>query len=813
MDLLEKKRLEFELKKVKDEIQELANKEAETDLEIRIAKDEIAEIDENIYNLRLERDEKSKRQAVVPEVAEVIKETPIDTSQSNKDSYEMTLFLKSAFNEILKQKFEEIEQVEKQKMDEIKAERRIEGPDKPHVNAVHVILKLTDLDNQKENFEANYFEKNLMELRYSFRVSCLTSMERIKTEACNFWGVNSKEYQLYWWNNNILKDLKNNEDNSVDQCIDLYSITKAEFYLLKDGSEQIKEFREIEKRQFVALDAVTPEKKELLDNMKTRESILVSYLGLNYLYKNYGTPKERCEVTKQIHTNFLSAFIVLSLLILSFITFFYKRNTALMSYLSGGSEFTYMNPTDSNSIAFEQVTTMVKFNMFFQNTTGNFLFNSKGFKKRNYVNYLRIRTLKTLTLNCPYPSSIACYNPQFSQSTVNTSDFSYPGSTTKWTYASAQDNGELYTINGFYSDYDGSGIKNDFPVRNLPITDFNSFLQTAFSYKYFFGNNRATIIKYSFYNAAVDLIGYTTILFENSVTGGISPTLLSNRVFPPSLMETPLEKAMFGIDITKIVLSIYFLAGFSVYLGWHISNGSFISIYCLLDCVGELMIPIGFIMIVIFTNSFSSMNYASVIGDPKFTDLDGYVVIYDSIYMLEAIMLMTLMYRQLCVFRNVHYIDVIYSTIMNSFAMLVYFSIALTIFIIGCAFILQAMWGVFLSNFCFFGGTLYSILLMMQGNADYSGWIHRSNQWSILVFILTFLWLIYLLSPIYIPILAESYRITTLEIGYPETLKKRRWGPRGYFVWLFSCCPISVRILLGVYQEGGEEEEEKKNEK
>ncbi len=207
------------------------------------------------------------------------------------------------------------------------------------------------------------------------------------------------------------------------------------------------------------------------------------------------------------------------------------------------------------------------------------------------------------------------------------------------------------------------------------------------------------------------------------------------------------------------------------------------------------------ITIVALTNTFSKKSVADVVNPTEFKDLPNQPIYCDMIFGMEAMVMLLLVARIFCVFRLNLYFDLIISTFGTAFHFLVAFAFYFIAIVCCCAMITQVLWGTIAMQFTEFWRALFNVFLTFGGNMKYSTWLHKSSSWSYVYFVLVFLWVAFLFPFVFIGIYLESYRITALELGYPETCKKKKWGPKNYLAWVLACCPNSLRHRLGVDDE------------
>jgi len=229
---------------------------------------------------------------------------------------------------------------------------------------------------------------------------------------------------------------------------------------------------------------------------------------------------------------------------------------------------------------------------------------------------------------------------------------------------------------------------------------------------------------------------------------------------------------------------------------------------CLTDAISYLIIPGLIVAIIILCSKFSKYSATELVGKGRAKDFTTQADIYDTIFALEACVIFILVYKLVCVFRLNPYIDMIYLAVYHSVGMLISYGVILFVFLAACTTLTQAMWGSFTYNYRSFIYGFYYTTINLLGGGNYSSWIYKSSNWSIVFYFFFFIWGVLLLPHVCIGIFAESYRIAALEQGYPEAKKPQKWGLRKYAMWALSCCPLGVRHKMGLTEPGAENADE-----
>eukprot|EP00826_Nyctotherus_ovalis_P045747 TRINITY_DN5092_c0_g1_i3.p1 TRINITY_DN5092_c0_g1~~TRINITY_DN5092_c0_g1_i3.p1 ORF type:complete len:240 (+),score=67.17 TRINITY_DN5092_c0_g1_i3:369-1088(+) len=234
----------------------------------------------------------------------------------------------------------------------------------------------------------------------------------------------------------------------------------------------------------------------------------------------------------------------------------------------------------------------------------------------------------------------------------------------------------------------------------------------------------------------------------------------------------------------------------------------FWTLNCFFDCIGYLMLPAFLITIPILVQKVSRHNADKLIGEAKTKDLTDYPLTYDALSAIEAATLFVIIYRMLCLFRINRYFDITYQTIMGSFRLFVPYVVVTLVILLSCAALTQSLWGTFNNEYRSFGSAfLHTTIAAMEGpETDF--WMFKSSDWSVVYFLCFFIWVTLLIPSACIGVFIETYRITTLKLGYPEQYKEERWDLKGYLQWLFQCCPVGLRNKFGLNDEAQDEANE-----
>ena len=123
----------------------------------------------------------------------------------------------------------------------------------------------------------------MYELTHSFKVSKLTTIERLKIEACDYWGINSSNYELYYISKNDNSEyipIGDHKDCIVDTYVRNNNITEVIFYLLNNNSKLINS--EIKESDIpISFSNIKTIGMKQDEDLKERVKILSRYHGVN----------------------------------------------------------------------------------------------------------------------------------------------------------------------------------------------------------------------------------------------------------------------------------------------------------------------------------------------------------------------------------------------------------------------------------------------------------------------------------------------------------------------------------------------------
>jgi membrane-bound metal-dependent hydrolase YbcI (DUF457 family) len=175
--------------------------------------------------------------------------------------------------------------------------------------------------------------------------------------------------------------------------------------------------------------------------------------------------------------------------------------------------------------------------------------------------------------------------------------------------------------------------------------------------------------------------------------------------------------------------------------------------------------------------------------------------LYDALFAIEVTILAVVIYRFLCIFRINNYFNILYLTVMDCFGLFLPYVVVLVTILCSCAVFTQSLWGTFNDRYRSFGRAFLSNTLALIGGPDINFWLFQASDWSVVYFLVFFIWITLLLPSVCIGIFMESYRIMNLKMGYPDTKKEESWGFKDYLKWLFQCCPMCLKNKMGLADE------------
>ena len=80
-------------------------------------------------------------------------------------------------------------------IEETRLKSQLESLGRPYINAVQIKVLQTEIDGANDQETEGFAEK--LFYTTTFRVSKLTDFIILKKEACDFWGLNHKNYSFY----------------------------------------------------------------------------------------------------------------------------------------------------------------------------------------------------------------------------------------------------------------------------------------------------------------------------------------------------------------------------------------------------------------------------------------------------------------------------------------------------------------------------------------------------------------------------------------------------------------------------------------
>jgi len=267
----------------------------------------------------------------------------------------------------------------------------------------------------------------MVELTHSFRISSLTSLDRLRLDAADYWGINASKYEFYYlayakptepgargeW---VLTSLSEYKDLTVDKCIGKVNMRIAVLFLMRLDSNLLNANRQEKKDK---KDKKSPEKVNSnalhKEDLLEREKTLCMYHGLNFLHQSYDD-REIFEYSKGWHTHLATLIFTAILLIVSAVTLAGRRDVTKMFWLTNMSEawmrqhMWYIHADD--------VKTSYEFQKFLELTFTDNIFGNDQFRQYNYINIMQLRGLRTKSYQCKVNNSMPCYYSSYNTKTA-----------------------------------------------------------------------------------------------------------------------------------------------------------------------------------------------------------------------------------------------------------------------------------------------------------------------------------------------------------------------------------------------------------
>lgn len=636
----------------------------------------------------------------------------------------------------------------------------------------------------------------------TFRISGTTTLTDLKEEACKFWSINEKEMRLRSKNKEISEaDLKQRVEQYVakNAVPPEFSLSSSSFTGVESGNSTAAQE---DKKQ-----ADVQHKLENITKQDQLDRTLDNFLGLKRympvpVFHSSTDASDRMVSTKSRDSSFCTLLFLLLVAFLSLYIILVRRNitedywhqqevrNALEKNLSLSTKNFYKLVYLEDIYEYlKQIVAPAFFSLTIEDA-------AKG--SSDYVGPVRLRQMRSKTVDCILKDdldidSYDCYYQSYDTESLSDDDIN-DGNQVWEIYKTADDNDIVSKIDGYLTDYDGSGFVFDAKPNLVTRDQFIAGIENLQALGWIDNYTRALAITANIYIRSADSWITVLVLFELHVTGVILPSKLIVSTFQPNMFERPKEKSAEGADICRLLFVLYFLYVYIMTVLEVKSDGrrNFGHIISFIGMIDLLMI---FSVITAFGYSRSvNADSEEIYNSDDFTDMLNLSSNYSASFLWNALAFFFTCLRTLLLLRLNSRIHMIVNTIEMAAASMISYMIIFIPLLIGFCVVAMQTWGSSTFYYYQLDVALTSILVLTIGHVDYEFMLRVNEGWTIFFLIIYFFVMSFFLFGAFMGIYMDTYRLIRLRDGYFDD--GNNWTKDQIKQWLLAWMPRRVTAIL-----------------
>lgn len=358
-------------------------------------------------------------------------------------------------------------------------------------------------------------------------------------------------------------------------------------------------------------------------------------------------------------------------------------------------------------------------------------------------------------------------------------------------------------IDGLIATYDASGYSVDYrmtvsdPDEHIRI-QYRSDLQVFRDAGWIGPTTRVVIMSFTTYNYDYDLWTSSDFLFEIPPDGDLMPSF-SVKPFKPRIYETRDELTFTYIDYVRLAIAIYIL----IFVGWaerqHKVRNHKAGFYYHISLSGitDLGLVICIFMTVVWRTVVfhdpTTARYIELADDQDrvngFRSFRQLAWEYNTVFILDGIVMVFLMYRMITFFRLSHTIYLQWKAIGQALKAFIFFTLIFVPAIAGFIVVSTALFGKYILGFSSLMRTSVSTFKLTHGDLN-PQILDRDVVVGVISAMALYLLLTFFLMNVFITIFVDAYYVIRLTCTQPAEKwngqRIRSWALPGVCVSMFQ---------------------------
>ncbi|CAE7780367.1 PKD2 [Symbiodinium sp. CCMP2592] len=356
-------------------------------------------------------------------------------------------------------------------------------------------------------------------------------------------------------------------------------------------------------------------------------------------------------------------------------------------------------------------------------------------------------------------------------------------------------------ISGRITNYDASGYSVDYrmTVSNpaAAIVDYRNDLDYLRASKWIdYSATRVVIVSFTTYNFDYDLWTASDFFFEIPPDGDILPNF-DVKPFKPRIYETRAELTYTYVEYVRLAIGIYIL----IFIGWserhHKVRNHKAGFYYHISLAG--ITDLGLVVCMFITliwrtvefQSLSTARYLERADDMQRTH--GFISFremawnYNTIFIVDGIVMVFLMYRLITFFRLSHTVFLQWRAVGQALKMFVFFSLVILPAFAGFVVVSTMLFGRYILGFSSLGYSAVSSMKLVAGNLNPQV-LDRDVVVGVVSTVALYLLLTFFLLNVFVTIFVDAYYVVRLTSTQPS----EKWDGQRIRTWALPGVCVSI---------------------
>ncbi|CAE6943806.1 PKD2 [Symbiodinium natans] len=357
------------------------------------------------------------------------------------------------------------------------------------------------------------------------------------------------------------------------------------------------------------------------------------------------------------------------------------------------------------------------------------------------------------------------------------------------------------SIAGYVADYDASGYSVDYrmTVSNaaLSLPEYRKDLSFFRENKWIDDSaTRMVVVSFTTYNFDYDLWTASDFLLELPPDGDVLPSF-SVKPFKPRIYETRSELTYTYVEYVRLAIGIYIL----IFVGWserhHKVRNHKAGFYYHISLAGITdlgLVTCMFVTLIWRTVEFQSSSTAAYLERAQdagrthgFYSFREMAWNYNTIFIVDGIVMVFLMYRMITFFRLSHTVFLQWRAVGQALKMFIFFAMIIVPAFAGFVVVSTMLFGRYIQGFSSLGLSAISSMKLVAGNLNPQV-LNRDLVTAVISTVALYLLLTFFLMNVFVTIFVDAYYVVRLT----STQQAEKWDGQRIRTWALPGVCVSI---------------------